>query len=113
MPDALGRRLSPFDHHLDWLVVASPQEQQLAALPRNLDRFPVDNVLWAGNPDASYSAEQVTQWLTDNATPVTLAFTGAVLDLGQGARLKVCQFRRAGRCCWWNGRASGRCCRSA
>jgi competence protein ComEC len=89
LTDALGRRLSPFDRHLDWLVVASPQEQQVAALPAILDRFQIENVLWAGSMDASYSAEAVTEWLTGNATPVTLAYDGAVLDLGKGAILKT------------------------
>jgi competence protein ComEC len=87
LASALGRRLSPFDHHFDWLVVASPQEQQVAALPSILDRFQIGNVLWAGSMDASYSAGEVTKWLTDNATPVTLAYDGAALDLGNGARL--------------------------
>jgi competence protein ComEC len=89
LSDALGRRLSPFDRHLDWLVVAAPQESQVAALPPILDHFRVDNVLWAGNMEASYSAEAVTRWLTDNATPVTLAYAGAALDLGKGATLKT------------------------
>jgi competence protein ComEC len=89
LSDALGRRLSPFENHLDWLVVASPQEQQLAALPTILDRYRAEHVLWAGNLDASYSAEAVTRALTDSATPVTLAYAGAVLDLGNGAVLKT------------------------
>jgi competence protein ComEC len=89
LANALGRRLSPFDHRLNWLVVASPQEGQVAALPSVLERFPVENVLWAGSMDASYSAGAVTKWLTDNATPVTLAYDGATLDLGEGAVLKV------------------------
>ena len=89
LADALGRRLSPFDRHLDWLVVGSPQEQQLAALPPILDRFQVKNVLWAGNMDASYSAEALAEWLTDKATPVTLAYPDAALDLGKGATLKT------------------------
>ncbi len=89
LADALGRRLSPFDRHLDWLVVASPQEQQVAALPPILDQFQVKNVLWAGNMEASYSAEALTKWLIDNPTPVTLAYDGAALDLGKGAVLKA------------------------
>ena len=89
LADALGHRLSPFDRRLDWLVIASPQEQQVAALPGDLARYPADHVLWAGNSDASYSAEQLALWLTDAAIPVTPAFPGAALDLGQGATLKV------------------------
>ncbi len=89
LADTLGRRLSPFNRHLDWLVVASPQEQQVAALPNDLDLFPPDNVMWAGNPDASYSSDQVNQWLSENTTPVTPASTGAGLDLGKGATLHV------------------------
>ncbi len=89
LASALGRRLPPFDRRIDWLVIASPQEQQVAALPRTLDRFPVDNVLWAGNTDASWSAEELNRRLADHETPVTLAFPGAVLDLGDGAILEV------------------------
>ncbi|HVM72137.1 MAG TPA: ComEC/Rec2 family competence protein [Anaerolineales bacterium] len=89
LADALGRRLSPFQHQLDWLVVASPQEQELAALPGDMALFPAGNVLWAGNPDASYSAEQLNLWLADHDTPVTPAYRDAALDLGQGASLKV------------------------
>jgi len=86
---ALGPRLPSFDRHLDWLVIASPQEQQVAALPRILDRFPPENVLWAGNIDASWSAEALDRWLADKETPVTRAYSGAVLDLGRGATLEV------------------------
>jgi competence protein ComEC len=89
LASALGRRLPSFDRRLDWLVVASPQEQEVAALPRTLDRFPVENVLWAGNLDASWSAGELDRWLADNRTPVTHASPGAVLDLGLGARLEV------------------------
>jgi competence protein ComEC len=86
---SLGPRLSIFDRRIDWLVVASTQEQQVAALSRILDRFPVGNVLWSGNQDSSYSAGALDRWLADSDTPVTTAYAGAVLDLGDGARLEV------------------------
>ena len=89
LADGIGRRLSPFNRRLDWLVVASTQEQQVAALPRILDHFPPVNVLWAGNAEASYSAGELDRWLAANETPVTPAYQGAVLDLGEGARLEV------------------------
>jgi competence protein ComEC len=86
---ALGERLSPFERHLDWLVVASPLESQVAALPRTLDLFPPQNVLWSGNTDASFSAEETDRWLASNGVPVTQAYTGAELNLGKGAYLKT------------------------
>ena len=86
---ALGPRLPAFDRRIDWLVIASPQEQQVAALPTLLDRFPVAEVLWAGNINASYSAGELDRWLADHETPVTTAVPGAMLDLGDGAGLEV------------------------
>ena len=45
LSDGLGRRLPPFQRELDWLVVASPREEQIAGLPRTLERFTPANVL--------------------------------------------------------------------
>jgi competence protein ComEC len=89
LSDALGRRISLLDHSLDWLVVASTDENQLAALPRILDRYPPKNVIWAGQMQASYSSRAVDKWLTDNSIPITPAAPDQVLDLGSGATLKV------------------------
>ena len=89
LSSALGRRLPFFDRRIDWLVVASPQEQQVASLPRSLERFTVENVLWAGNLNASYSAKTLTRWLTEHSTPVISAHAGTKLDLGDGARLEM------------------------
>ncbi|MBI4733048.1 MAG: ComEC/Rec2 family competence protein [Chloroflexi bacterium] len=89
LSDSLGRRLSPFDRSLDWLIIAAPQEEQMAALPRTLERFPAQNALWAGNSQASYSAMQVDEWLTENSVPVTRAEAGYTHDLGYGGRIEV------------------------
>jgi competence protein ComEC len=89
LADSLGRRLSPFDRSLDWLIVAAPQEEQLAALPRLLERFPPRNALWSGNLQASYSALRVDEWLTQTGVPLVRAAPGWALDLGSGARLEV------------------------
>jgi competence protein ComEC len=89
LSDALGRRLPPFNRGLDWLIVASTQENQLAALPRILDRFPPANVLWAGNPQASYASRALDAWVTEAGLPVTRAAAGQRLNLGDGAWLTV------------------------
>jgi competence protein ComEC len=85
----LGERLPLFHRKLDWLVIASTQENQVASLPRLMDRYPPDRVLWTGNTEASYSARALDKWLTDQSVPVTVAEAGQTLDLGDGATLKV------------------------
>jgi competence protein ComEC len=89
LSDDLGRRLPVFNRRLDWLIVASTEEEQMAALPRVLDRYPPRGVLWSGNVEASYSARQVDIWIADHATPITYAEIGRQLDLGDGAILEV------------------------
>jgi competence protein ComEC len=87
--DALGRRLSPLDHRLDWLVLAASDENQVAALPRLLPRFPPAHVLLGANEQGSFSSRAVMQWLADASVPVQEAKVGQSLDLGSGAVLKV------------------------
>ncbi len=89
LSDELGRRLSPLDHGLDWLILASTDENQVTSLPRLLPRFTPQNVLLGANEQASYSSRAVMQWLADQAIPVTQAEEGQTLDLGEGATLKV------------------------
>jgi len=89
LSDALGRRVSPVDRGLDWLIVASTNDNQLSSLSRVLDRYPPKNVLWSGNQQASFSSRDLDKWLTDHSIPVTQAAQGQTLDLGQGATLKV------------------------
>ncbi|MGD8404729.1 MAG: ComEC/Rec2 family competence protein [Anaerolineales bacterium] len=89
LSDGLGRRLPPFKRALDWLIIASTQENQLSGLPRVVERIPPDNVLWAGNVEASFSARNLDEWFIDQSIPVTQAETGSELDLGNGAILKI------------------------
>ena len=89
LSDALGQRLSFFDHGLDWLIVASTADNQVAALPRVLQRYPPQNVLWSGNQQASFSSRNLAQFLADQSIPVMRAQEGQEFDLGNGAKLKV------------------------
>jgi competence protein ComEC len=89
LSDELGRRVSSFDRQLDWLVVASPNQEQLAALPRVLERYPITAALWSGNRQASFSARALNEYLISQNVPVTNAEADQVLDLGDGATLTV------------------------
>lgn len=89
LADQLGRRIPPFQRHLDALFIAAPQENQIAALPRLLDQYPPETVLWAGNQQASYSASLITEWLNRQALMPIKAQATDRLDLGNGAILHV------------------------
>jgi beta-lactamase superfamily II metal-dependent hydrolase len=73
----------------DWWIVAAAGEEQVAALPLAVERFPPQRVLWAGPADASYSARQLRQVLARRGIPVVEAQAGHTLDLDQGARLRI------------------------
>ena len=105
LSDALGRRLSPLDHHLDWLILASTNENQVTSLPRVLPRYPPENVLLGGNEQVSFSARDVMQWLADESIHVTRAEEGQTLDLGKGATLKIVNISSGGATVLieWNG----------
>ncbi len=87
--DQLGRRLLPFDRKIDYLVIASTLETEVAALPRVLETYQPQDAFWAGSHDASFSSQKLESWLSDNAVPVHEAQTGDELDLGDGARLRT------------------------
>jgi competence protein ComEC len=89
LSDELGRRLPAFNRKLDWLIVAGTEEDDVAALPRVIDRYPPDNVLWSGNIQGSFSSRVLNEYLSVSDIAVTNAEAGQVLDLGEGATIKV------------------------
>ncbi len=84
----LGRRLPPFNRTIDWLVLASSQEQDLLGLTDLTDRFAMRGVL------ADDSAGDGPSWalmrtLHEDGTPFAPFQSGAALDLGGGAQLPI------------------------
>lgn len=89
LADELGRRLPFFSHKLDWLVIASTNENDLAALPRIVERYPPENVLWSGNLQASFASQTLDKYFADTGIPVTRAEAGQKLELGDGAFIEI------------------------
>jgi competence protein ComEC len=96
LSDALGRRLPLYHRTLDALVVANPADEQVAALPRIIERFPPGQVLWVGGSQASSQARYLQIALNEAGIAPVTAESGQVLDLGQGASLKVLDVNRRG-----------------
>ena len=91
LSDQLGRRLPPFNRTFDYLVIASPQENQVSALPVIIERFTPGAVLWSGDTTVSYSAQKLNGWVSLHRIPASRAEIGQELDLGDGAVLRVLQ----------------------
>jgi competence protein ComEC len=89
LSDGLGRRLPVADRQIDWLVVAAHGDDQVAALPRVLERYPAAEVLWAGSFNSSRSDRNLDAYLTTAGVPVTTAQAGHSLDLGEGCQLRI------------------------
>ncbi len=89
LSDALGRLLPPQRRQLDWLLVATPQQESTAGLPAVLARFPPGQVLWSGRALASRPARELGSALQAAQIPITEAQAGQSLDLGDGAALRV------------------------
>lgn len=89
LSDELGRRLPFFTRKLDWLIIASTEEDQLAALPRIVERYEPENVLWSGNVQASFPSRTLDEYFAENEIPVSRAEVGQRLELGDGAFIEV------------------------
>jgi competence protein ComEC len=87
LSDEMGRRLKW--NPLDWLVVAAPGDNQLLGTPRILERYPPRQVLWAGPDSTTGSAISLRGALLTAGIPIVIAQKDQVLDLGDGARLRV------------------------
>jgi competence protein ComEC len=88
LSDALGHWLPPGGRELDGLVLGAAYDQQLAALPLTIERFPPAAVYWAGLPTASRSARLLQEALLEQDIPVIEAEAGMALALGDGAQLR-------------------------
>jgi competence protein ComEC len=105
LSNELGRRL-PIQHRsLDWLIVAGAKENQLAALPRIVQRYPPENVLWAIPASDSSSARYLQQTLAEEQIPIIPAQVGQKFDLEQGAFLEIIGVDDYGASLWleWDG----------
>ena len=89
LADELGRRLPTFNRKLDWLIVGATEEDDVAALPRVIERYPPDAVLWSGNTQASFSSGVLNEYLSVSDINVINAEPEQVLELGDGATLRV------------------------
>lgn len=89
LSDELGRRLPTFNRKLDWLIVAGTEEDDVAALPRVIERYPPDAVLWSGNVEASFSSRVLNDYLSLRDVEVLAAEPEQMLDLGEGATLRA------------------------
>lgn len=96
LSDGLGRRLPLLDRRLAAWVVANPGQDNLAALPDLLERYPPGQVLWAGETSGTAAGRRLVRELSRLNVPVVNLESGQTLDLGDGAVLRVLSAGRRG-----------------
>ena len=69
--------------------MAATEEEDVAALPRVIERYPPDAVLWSGNREASFSSRVLNEYLSVSDIAVTNVEPEQGLELGEGASLRV------------------------
>lgn len=89
LSDALGRRLPSGQRTFDYWVIGGIDNEQIAALPANIDRYPPDQVLWAGATGGTRAARQLNEAFLEHDILIQLAQAGQYFELGDGARLEV------------------------
>jgi beta-lactamase superfamily II metal-dependent hydrolase len=89
LSDALGRRLPLTGRQFDYWIVADPANEQVAALPRLLERYPPSHVLWAGPVIGGSQGLYLFAALSEGGIYPIFAESGQSLNLGQGAVLRV------------------------
>ncbi|MCD4802408.1 MAG: ComEC/Rec2 family competence protein [Anaerolineales bacterium] len=96
LSDHLGRRQPPFQKELNYLLIASPLEQDIDALAGILPRFPPDEVYWLGADSLCWEAENLRNELEKNNIQPIYGEPGQVLELGDGAKITVLSESRRG-----------------
>ncbi len=96
LSDALGRRMRPFEKSLDWLISADIDDEDLAGIQQNIERFPPVNVLWAGNMFGTRRITDLQDSFASSSIPVTRMQAGQKLELGDGAELSVVSVNNRG-----------------
>ncbi len=85
----LGRRLPPFDHHLDAVILAGQSKSQLEGLPAVLERFPASQAAWAGPAAEGRNTRRLnTVWQTQGISAAEIP-TRSTLQLDESVTLQV------------------------
>lgn len=96
LADALGRRLPLLDRRMDAWIVAAPSQNNLAALPDLVERYPPAQVLWAGETSGTAAGRRLVRELSRLNVPLVNLESGQTLELGEGAVLRLLATGRRG-----------------
>ena len=89
LSDELGRITPPFRRKLDYLIVSSPQEQDIDSLAENLPRLTPEEVFWLGSDSLCYQGEYLMGILKDLNLQTTYGKSEQIFELEDGVRIRV------------------------
>jgi len=89
LADGLGRRLSVLDKEIDLWVIASPLEEDIAALTRLVEINPPQSVLWVGARSPSRAADYLRASLQESDVRILDGEVGTSVQIGEKLVLEV------------------------
>ncbi|MGB9674340.1 MAG: ComEC/Rec2 family competence protein, partial [Anaerolineales bacterium] len=81
---------------VDWLVIAGVYDNQIRALPELIERGRVKNAWWAIPDPNSASTISLQAALKSQQIPIIFAQLNQILDLGDGAQLRIIALNKSG-----------------
>jgi competence protein ComEC len=86
---ALSRVMSPFDRHIDAIMITNPDADHIAGFLDILKAYKVDLVLEPGTINDSKTYQNLEEQIKNKNIPDILAKKGMKLDLGGGAMMDI------------------------
>src|SRR6185295_6131217 len=86
---ALSRVMSPFDKHIDAIIITNPDQDHIGGFADVLKTYQVDKVFEPGTANDSKTFQNLKAEIKNKNIPDILAKAGMRLDLGGGAGIDI------------------------
>ena len=85
----LGLRISPLDRRVDGLLLSARRSASVQALPRLLERFPIQQAFWDASLPSSSAVQRVQTQILSSAGEGHMLHSGDVIKLGGQVNLRL------------------------
>lgn len=84
----LGKHIPAINREIDLVIATTSKEKNYQAFPKILERFSIDQFIWAESVPITRSAKEINATLKENQTDILLLKNGELIDFGDGVFLE-------------------------